>query len=72
LLSVLGLMIGLTIAIAFVLLQKQYGLIMITSSLAYPVEFKLMNVLVVIITIVTLGYFAAKIASSRISKKLIR
>lgn len=72
LLSLFGLFIGLTLAIIFVLIQKQFGLIMITPSLPYPVEFKIMNVLVVILTIITLGYFASKIASSRISKKLIQ
>ena len=44
---------------------------MITQSLAYPVEFRLSNVFVVIMTIVVLGFFSAKIASGRISKKLI-
>jgi len=71
LLTVFGLLIGLLIAIPFVLLQKKYGFIMITESLAYPVEFQLKNVLVVIATIVFLGFLAAKIASARISKKLV-
>ena len=71
LLTLFGLFIGLMLAIPFVLLQKKYGFIMITQSLAYPVEFKLINVLVVIVTIVILGYLAAKIASARISKKLV-
>ena len=71
LLTLFGLSVGLFIAIPFVLLQKKYGFIMITQSLAYPVEFRLTNVLVVIITIVVLGYLASKIASARISKKLV-
>ncbi len=71
LLTLFGLVIGLLIAIPFVLLQKKYGLIMITKNLAYPVEFHLTNVLVVILTIVILGYLAAKIASARISNKLV-
>lgn len=71
LLTLFGLFVGLLLAIPFVLLQKKYGFIMITRSLAYPVEFKLMNVLVVILTIVVLGYLSAKIASARISKKLV-
>jgi len=44
---------------------------MITQSLAYPVEFRLLNVFVVIITLLFLGFLAAKIASARISKKLV-
>ena len=72
LLSIFGLVVGLGIAIIFVLLQKQFGFIMITPSLAYPVEFKLLNVMVVALTIASLGFLAAKIASSRISYKLIQ
>ena len=71
LLNLFGLFVGLLVAIPFVLLQKKYGFIMITNSLAYPVEFRLMNVMVVIITIIVLGFLSAKIASARISKKLI-
>lgn len=71
LLTLFGLIVGLVLAIPFVLLQKKYGFIMITQSLAYPVEFRMVNVFVVIITIVVLGYLAAKIASARISKKLV-
>jgi len=71
LLTVFGLFVGLLVSIPFVLLQKKYGLIMITQSLAYPVEFRLVNVIVVIITLLFLGFLAAKIASARISKKLV-
>lgn len=71
LLTLFGLFVGLLLAIPFVLLQKKYGFIMITQSLAYPVEFKFINVMLVIVTIVILGYLAAKIASARISKKLV-
>jgi lipoprotein-releasing system permease protein len=44
---------------------------MITQHLAYPVEFTFFNVLTVIITILVLGFLASKIASSRISRKLV-
>ena len=71
LLTIFGLFVGLLLAIPFVLLQKKYGFIMITQSLAYPVEFRFINVAVVVFTIVILGYLAAKIASGRISKKLV-
>jgi len=71
LLTLFGLFIGLFIAIPFVILQKKYGFIMITQSLAYPVEFHYTNVLIVLLTIIVLGYLAAKIASARISKKLV-
>jgi len=71
LLTVFGLLVGLAIAIPFVLLQKKFGMIMITQSLAYPVEYYMTNVFAVVITIVVLGFLAAKIASARISKKLV-
>ena len=71
LLTVFGLVVGLALAIPFVILQKKYGFIMITRSLAYPVEFRMINVLLVILTIVILGFLAAQIASARISKKLV-
>lgn len=71
LLTVFGLFVGMLLAVPFVLLQKKFGFIMITQSLAYPVEFRVWNILVVIVTIVVLGFFAAKIASARISKKLV-
>ena len=72
LLSMVGLVLGLGLAIIFVLLQKYFGFIRITASLAYPVEFKFFNVLVVVLTISSLGFIAAKIASARISRKLIQ
>ncbi len=71
LLTLFGLFIGLAIAIPFILLQKKYGFVMITQTLAYPVEFHWINVLLVIFTIVVLGFIAANIASGRISKKLV-
>ena len=71
LLSLFGLLLGLILAITFVLLQKQFGFVMINQSLAYPVKFTLFNVVIVFFTILALGYLAALIASSRISKKLI-
>lgn len=71
LLTVFGLLIGLSAGVILVLLQKKYHLFMITQNLAYPVEFTFLNVFTVIITILVLGFLASKIASSRISKKLV-
>lgn len=71
LLSVFGGIIGLTLGIAIVLLQQHYELVMITPTLAYPVVFSIENVLIVLATIVTLGFIASLIASSRVSKKLL-
>lgn len=71
LLSVFGGIIGLTLGIAIVLLQQHFELIMITRTLAYPVVLSLENVLIVLATIITLGFVASLIASSRVSKKLL-
>ena len=71
LLSVFGGIIGLVLGIIIVLLQEYFQLVMITPSLAYPVIFSLENVLIVMGTIVTLGFIASLIASSRVSKKLL-
>lgn len=71
LLTFFGLFIGLSLAIVAVLLQKKFGLFMITTNLAYPVEFKMINVIIVFLTITILGFISAKIASSRISSKII-
>ncbi len=71
LLSVFGGIIGLTLGIVIVLLQQHFELVMITPTLAYPVVFSIENVLIVLATIVTLGFIASLIASSRVSKKLL-
>lgn len=71
LLSIFGGSIGLVLGIILVLLQQRYELIMITPTLAYPVVFTLENVLIVMGTIVSLGFVASLIASSRVSKKLL-
>jgi lipoprotein-releasing system permease protein len=44
---------------------------MITPTLAYPVVFTIENVLIVFFTILTLGFIASLIASSRVNKKLL-
>jgi lipoprotein-releasing system permease protein len=67
LLSVFGGIIGLLLGVLIVVLQQHYQLIMITSTLAYPVVFTFQNILIVMATIITLGL----IASSRVSKKLL-
>ncbi|MEO8255228.1 MAG: ABC transporter permease [Flavobacterium sp.] len=71
LLSFFGGIIGLALGILIVLLQQEYQLIMITATLAYPVVFLIQNVLIVMATIMILGFTASLIASSRVSKKLL-
>ncbi|PQJ68506.1 ABC transporter permease [Polaribacter butkevichii] len=71
LLTVLGMLIGLTLGVLIVFIQKEFGVFMITQNLAYPVEFRFSNLFIVIATITVLGFIASKIASSRISKEFI-
>ena len=71
LLSVFGGVFGLLLGIILVVIQQQFKLIMITSTLAYPVVFSIENVLIVLATIIALGILASLIASSRVSKKLL-
>ena len=67
----LGGFIGVLIGSLLIASQLFFGWLKITPSLAYPVEFNVMNVLLVLATIVVLGFVSSKIASSRITKKLI-
>lgn len=71
LLTFFGMFVGLVLGIILVFLQKKFELFMIVPNLAYPVEFKFMNLLIVFCTITVLGFIAAKIASSRISADFI-
>ena len=71
LLSIFGLFVGLSIGIPLIFIQQKYHLFMITQHLAYPVELTFLNTLTVISTMLVLGFLASKIASSRISKKLV-
>jgi lipoprotein-releasing system permease protein len=71
LLTFTGILVGLILGIILVFLQIEFGLLMIVEDLPYPVEFRLMNLLIVFATITILGFIAARIASSRISKEFI-
>lgn len=67
-----GALIGIVLGSILVVLQQQFSLFMITPSLPYPIEFTLENIFIVILTILTLGFLAAYIASSRVNEKLLR
>ena len=70
-LTFLGMCIGLLLGVALVFLQKEFEIFMIVPNLAYPIEFRITNLLIVFFTITILGFIAAKIASSRISEEFI-
>lgn len=67
----LGGFIGVLIGSLLIGSQLAFNWLKITPSLPYPVEYNIMNVLVVLATIVVLGFISSKIASSRITKRLI-
>lgn len=71
LLSFFGGLFGLFLGTILVLIQQYFKLIMITDTLAYPVIFNFQNIFIVFATILTLGFVASLIASSRVSKKLL-
>lgn len=66
-----GGLIGVLIGTLLIGSQLAFGWLKITPTLAYPVEFNVINVLIVIGTIMVLGFISSKIASSRINEKLI-
>jgi len=66
-----GGIIGVALASLLIWSQLSFGWLKITPSLPYPVEYQLINVVIVLLTIIVLGIIASKIASSRITKKLI-
>ncbi|HZJ18838.1 MAG TPA: FtsX-like permease family protein [Pricia sp.] len=66
-----GGIIGVALASLLIWSQLAFGWLKITPLLAYPVEYQLINVAIVLATIMVLGIIASKIASSRITKKLI-
>lgn len=68
---VLGGSTGIFLGAIIVLIQQRFELIMITETLAYPVVFEVMNVVIVFATIISLGFIASVIASSRVSKNLL-
>ncbi len=69
--TTLGTFFGLLISSVLILVQQHYELFMITDQMAYPVAFRLENVLIVLATIFILGIFASFIAAGRVNKKLL-
>jgi len=71
LVTALGGALGVLLGSLLIWSQIAFEWLRITPSLAYPVEYKIVNVGIVLATILVLGIFASKIASSRITKKLL-
>lgn len=66
-----GGIIGLILGLVLVLIQKEKGIFMITSTMPHPVSLRPENILIVMLTIGILGYLASWIASNRVNKKLL-
>ncbi len=66
----IGLIMGLGLAICLILLQQHFSFIMITPTMPYPVLFEWKNMIIVIMTILILGIISSWIASGTVNKKL--
>ncbi len=65
-------LIGVLLGLAIVSVQQSFELVMLTPELPYPVRLNLFNVLIVLVTIFALGIVASKIASQRITERLVK
>ncbi len=71
LMTILGSLLGLTLGFVLIVLQQQFGLLMITPSLPYPTRITAVSFIVVFLTITIIGFIASLLASSRINQKLV-
>ncbi|QWX83584.1 FtsX-like permease family protein [Cellulophaga sp. HaHaR_3_176] len=67
----MGGLIGVVLGTLLIWSQITFEWLKISAELAYPVEFQLQNILIVLATITILGVIASKISSSRINKQLL-
>lgn len=70
LLTLIGGVLGLLVGIVIIFLQQQFGLVMITQNMPYPVILQVDNLIIVFLTIMVLGIAASFIGSTRVSKAL--
>ena len=71
LITFIGSLIGLVLGIGLVVLQQQTHLVMINASIPYPTKFELLNIIIVLFTVIALGFTSSVIASSRVNKHLL-
>ena len=72
LVTVVGGIVGIAFASLLVWTQITFQWIKLSPTLAYPVEYKLINIAIVFATIFVLGFLASKIAANRVNKQLIQ
>lgn len=68
LMTVIGGVIGIAVGTLIIWVQQHFSLLMITNSIAYPVDLLWINITIVLATILILGTIASRIASQRIKK----
>lgn len=68
----LGAFSGLFLGAIIILIQQHYQVIMINNTIPYPVVFTLENIIIVLVTIFTLGILASAIASVRVGDRLLK
>ncbi|KIX20711.1 membrane protein [Flavobacterium sp. 316] len=65
-----GLFFGILIGSILIIIQQEFSLLMISQSIAYPVLFKIENIIIVVLTIISLGITSSWIASGRVNKEI--
>ena len=71
LISSLGIIIGILIALIFYYVQKKFGIISVPSGFlidAYPVQLKMLDFIVVILTVLAIGWLASILPSVKASR----
>lgn len=69
--SCTGGVLGVILGAIVVYLQKKYSLLMIQGDMPYPVSFSFLNLVLVLVTIFTLGFLASWTAASRVNSKYL-
>jgi len=69
--TALGTFTGLILGTIIIVLQQQFQLITITPTLPFPVEYNITNIIVVLLTLFSLGILASRIAAGRVNSKLL-
>jgi lipoprotein-releasing system permease protein len=68
LMTAIGGVLGIGIGTLIIWVQQHFSVLMITSSIAYPVDLLWINITIVFVTILVLGTIASRIASQQIKK----
>lgn len=70
LMSTIGLLLGITIAVGFYIIQKKLGLLAMSDSFivpSYPIELRFSDILIVTFTVLSIGFFGSLLPAKRAS-----